>query len=162
MEQRNFKKRVKVVVLGNAEAGKSTLIKTLIPNSINIEHGGRTIALDFGVIERKGIRFHIFGTPGQKRFDIMRDLVSIGADLFIYVFDPLMGISDYDRKVMPMLEKKGLKGIIFINFKEELDKKPEVHQLISTLSSLDHYVVSGSAKDPEIKEIILNKLLNFL
>ena len=163
MEQRRFKRRVKVVVLGNAEAGKSTLIKTLIPDSINIEYKGRTIALDFGVIEKNGIRFHIFGTPGQRRFEIVRDVISEGADLFIYVFDPLLGISKYDLEVISLLKEKELKGFFFINLRESGGRDLNVEKELSTLLKPKNYhFVFGSAKDSDIKKDILDELLNLL
>ena len=156
-------KRVKVVVLGNAEAGKSTLIKTLIPDSINIEYRGRTIALDFGVIEKNGVRFHIFGTPGQKRFEIVRDVISEGADLFIYVFDPLIGISRYDSEVISLLKEKKLKGFFFINLKNSSGEEMDTEKELSTLlDPMNYRFVFGSAKDPEVKKNVLNELLKLI
>ena len=161
-EGRAYIKRVKVVVLGNAEAGKSTLIKTLIPNSINIEHKGRTVALDFGVIEESGIRFHIFGTPGQERFKVVRDIISEGAGLFIYVFDPLIGVSKYDIEIISLLKDRGLKGFFFINFKDSSEKDLNIDTLLSLLKQTNYPLISGSAKDPGIKRVILKKLLSLL
>lgn len=162
MDRKNYKKRVKVIVLGNAEAGKSTLIKTIIPESINIEHKGRTIALDFGVIEEKGIRFHIFGTPGQKRFETMRNIVTTGAELFIYVLDPLIGISDYDTEIISLLKKEGLKGFFFINIKDEDEKILDIEELVSFLQPNNYQFLTGSARDLKIKEKILKELINLL
>jgi signal recognition particle receptor subunit beta len=42
-------KNVKVVFFGRGEAGKSSLISKIIPDALNIEHKGMTVAMDFGI-----------------------------------------------------------------------------------------------------------------
>ncbi len=59
----------KVIITGPYNAGKSTFVRTLSKKSISVDVFNTTVALDFGIIESRGIAAHIFGTPGQKRFD---------------------------------------------------------------------------------------------
>ena len=61
-------RRGKVLVVGAAEAGKSTLIKSLSPGAINLEVNGRTVAMDHGMLRRAGSSLSLVGVPGQQRF----------------------------------------------------------------------------------------------
>ena len=62
-------KKCKIVVFGAFGAGKTTLIKTLDPESSHVEAncagGTTTIALDYGRVQVNENRIHIFGTPGR-------------------------------------------------------------------------------------------------
>lgn len=81
-------KTIKVVVSGPVGAGKTTFIRTLsdIPvvntderASEAIGKSHTTVALDFGQITLGDYCVHLFGTPGQSRFDFMWELLSEGA-----------------------------------------------------------------------------------
>lgn len=81
-------KPLKIVVSGPVGAGKTTLIRSLseIPvvntDELSSEAIGKshtTVAMDFGRITLDDCRIHLFGTPGQERFDFMWDLLSEGA-----------------------------------------------------------------------------------
>ena len=79
---------VKVVVCGPAGVGKTTLIRTLSTTEvINTDEqateegigGVTTVALDFGTLPHEAATIHLFGTPGQERFDFMWDILCNGA-----------------------------------------------------------------------------------
>jgi signal recognition particle receptor subunit beta len=76
--------KLKIVVFGAFGAGKSTLIKTLDHESKHIEAncagGTTTVALDFGRILNNGCHIHIYGTPGQERFEFAREIIAKGMD----------------------------------------------------------------------------------
>ena len=59
--------KLKIVVFGAFGAGKTTLIKTLDPESKHIEAncagGTTTVALDFGRIQKDGCHIHILWNP---------------------------------------------------------------------------------------------------
>jgi len=61
--------KLKIVVFGSYNAGKSTLIETIDPSSRHIEahtnEGDTTIALDYGRVEIHALHVYLFGTPGQ-------------------------------------------------------------------------------------------------
>jgi small GTP-binding protein len=84
-------KRCKIVVFGAFGAGKTTLIKTLDPESTHVEAdcagGTTTVALDFGRVIMDGNHIHIFGTPGQERFEFAREIIGKGMDGAILVID---------------------------------------------------------------------------
>lgn len=90
---------LKIVVAGPFSAGKTTLIKTISDTAIvgterAITDGGRltkketTVAMDFGRINLgPDLALSLFGTPGQKRFDVMWEVLSEGMLGFILLID---------------------------------------------------------------------------
>jgi len=81
-------KPLKLVVSGPVGAGKTTFISSLseIPvvetDELASEDIGKektTVALDFGLLTLDGVPIHLFGTPGQERFDFVWDILVEGA-----------------------------------------------------------------------------------
>lgn len=79
---------LKIVVTGPVGAGKSTLIRTLA-NGGYVDTDARateaigkattTVAMDHAVMDIEGATLHVFGTPGQERFDYMWEILAEGA-----------------------------------------------------------------------------------
>ena len=105
------------MIFGKGEAGKSTLITTIIPDAININHRGRTIALDFGTYRHDGRVFHFYGTPGQARFDCIRDILAINADHALMVFDASRPIDREDLGILNEIKSLSLPFTAIINLK---------------------------------------------
>lgn len=94
---------LKIVVTGPFDAGKTTLIETI--SEIEVvsteravsgwsqeaadEHSGRTtVAMDYGRVSvEAGLALHLFGTPGQERFEFMWDILAEGMLGFVLVVD---------------------------------------------------------------------------
>ncbi len=88
-------KTMRLVVAGAVGAGKSTLVRTL--SEIDVVDTDRTatdqtsllkpettVALDFGrLVLGPDMDLHIYGTPGQARFDFMWDLLIQNAHCYI-------------------------------------------------------------------------------
>lgn len=79
---------LKIVISGPVGAGKTTFIRTLSQTQVvntdelSSEQIGKThttVALDFGQIDLGDYLIHLFGTPGQTRFDFMWEILSEGA-----------------------------------------------------------------------------------
>jgi len=79
---------LKVIISGPVGAGKSTLIRTLSETEVvdtdavateSIGKATTTVALDHGTLHLDGQLIHLFGTPGQDRFDFMWEILSQGA-----------------------------------------------------------------------------------
>lgn len=79
---------LKLVVSGPVGAGKTTFIQSLseIPvvetdewASEAIGKERTTVAMDYGLLTLDGVPIHLFGTPGQERFDFMWDVLVEGA-----------------------------------------------------------------------------------
>src|SRR5918996_5619606 len=86
---------LKIVVTGPFAAGKTTLIKTIsevavvgterdVTDDTKAVKARTTVAMDFGRITFGGdLTLFIFGTPGQRRFEVMWEILSEGMIGFI-------------------------------------------------------------------------------
>jgi hypothetical protein len=95
---------LKIVVTGPFAAGKTTLIETISEVAIVAterdvsEHSGEfgkprtTVAMDFGRLTfGEDCALFLFGTPGQRRFEVMWEILSqgmIGFILLVHATDP--------------------------------------------------------------------------
>jgi small GTP-binding protein len=79
---------VKIVVFGPFNGGKSTFVRKLCASgSVHIDKQGTTVALDHGMKTHFGIPVSLFGTPGLERFEVLRKILSRGADGAIMILD---------------------------------------------------------------------------
>lgn len=90
---------LKVVVTGPFAAGKTTLVQTLSETEVlaterrvsDFSEGTKrntTVAMDFGRITiAHDLVLHLLGTPGQRRFDFMWQILSEGMIGFVVLVD---------------------------------------------------------------------------
>ena len=111
--------KLKIVIFGAFGAGKSTLIKTLDPESKHIEAncagGTTTVALDFGRIQNNGCRIHIYGTPGQERFFFAREIIAKGMDGAILLVDVTSPLDEFTRHLSDSLHSAKVPFVVFLN-----------------------------------------------
>jgi uncharacterized protein len=108
-------KELKIVVLGSYNSGKTTTLENICQKKAKIEYKGTTIALDYGNTEIEGEKVHIFGSPGQERFEFMRDILSNGLDGAIVVIDSSKGLSNVDEAILNKLNFKDVPYVLFAN-----------------------------------------------
>ncbi|MEC4747123.1 ATP/GTP-binding protein [Methylomicrobium sp. Wu6] len=123
------KSELKVVVAGNVGSGKSTSIKAIseIPvistetkatESVALHRKETTTtAIDYGVAYIANTKIHIYGTPGQRRFDFMADILCKGASGMVVMIDngcqnPLTEIDYYLNRYGGFLQSSS--GVIAI------------------------------------------------
>lgn len=79
---------LKLIVAGPVGAGKTTFITSLseiemvntdVFASEDIGKDLTTVAMDYGLITLDGVPLHLYGTPGQDRFDFMWEVLCQGA-----------------------------------------------------------------------------------
>lgn len=79
---------LKLVISGPVGAGKTTFVQTLSETEVvsteadateDIGKATTTVAFDFGTVHIDGQELHLYGTPGQDRFDFMWDVLCEGA-----------------------------------------------------------------------------------
>jgi small GTP-binding protein len=89
---------IKVVVTGPFNVGKTEFVRTIsdIPivtteRRITDDHKAvkdeTTVAMDYGHVKLGDDMFHLYGTPGQPRFDFMWEILSKEMDGFIVLID---------------------------------------------------------------------------
>jgi hypothetical protein len=104
--------RLKIVVFGSFNAGKSSLIRALDPRSRHVEatsnEGATTVAFDFGRLQVRGQAVYLFGTPGQERFEFIRQILSRGMDGAIIVVDATTGVDAMTRHLYGQLKALGV------------------------------------------------------
>lgn len=111
--------KLKIVIFGAFGAGKSTLITTLDPESKHIEAncagGTTTVALDFGRILNNGCHIHIYGTPGQERFEFAREIITKGMDGAILLVDVTSPLDEFTRHLSDTLHNAKVPFVVFLN-----------------------------------------------
>ncbi|MDD5272561.1 MAG: ATP/GTP-binding protein [Methylovulum sp.] len=134
--------RIKIVFTGCVGAGKSTAITTISEKSVISTEvkpseasvikrkPTTTVAMDYGELTLEGgDKLHLYGTPGQRRFEFMTDLLTKGALGLIVLIDnthedPLdeldyylnlnhsfllqrpavIGVTHYDQTIQPSID----------------------------------------------------------
>jgi small GTP-binding protein len=109
------KKEIKIVVLGSYNSGKTTTLENICQKKAKIEYNGTTIALDYGNTIIDGEKVHIFGSPGQERFEFMREILSQGLDGAIVVIDSSKGIRNVDETILNKLNLQDVPYVLFAN-----------------------------------------------
>ena len=111
--------KLKIVIFGAFGAGKTTLIKTLDPESKHIEAncagGTTTVALDFGRLRNNGCNIHIYGTPGQERFEFAREIIAKGMDGAILLVDVTRPLDEFTRHLSVTLQGAKVPFAVFLN-----------------------------------------------
>ncbi len=89
----------KIIFTGPVGAGKTTAIsaisdeipvttEALASDFIKLKKPETTVAMDYGIIKANGgEKIHLYGTPGQERFDFMWDILTNGGIGLILLLD---------------------------------------------------------------------------
>ena len=134
----------KLVFAGPVGAGKTTAIQSLsdievVTTEASISDGGRsikpttTVAMDYGLMKLgSGDQVRLYGTPGQKRFDFMWDILSENALGLVMLVradapDPARDLREYVEAFRPVIDRTGL--VVGITHGEKAG--PQVRQNIS-------------------------------
>lgn len=119
-----------MVIFGSFHAGKSTFIQALDPASRHVqaegEEGSTTVAIDFGRVEVLGRQVHLWGTPGQERFEFVREITEKRMDAAILIVDCSCPVDDFTRKLNSHLAGTGVPVGIMLNKCDLENSHPEV------------------------------------
>jgi small GTP-binding protein len=141
--------KLKIVVFGSYGAGKSTLIKTLDPLSKHIEAncagGTTTVALDFGRIQSNNVHIHLYGTPGQERFEFAREIIARGMDGAVLLVDVTTPMDEFTRHLADSLQSAKVPFVVFLNKCDGAGANPDAFTGLFGSSEVRRI----SAKDPK-------------
>ncbi len=166
---------VKVVVTGPYGVGKTTLIRTLSEiNVLTTERkvsGGddavegktaTTVAMDFGRLTiDESLQLYLFGTPGQKRFEFMWEILSEGMLGFVVLLDDSR--PDVHEQAIEILDNFTSRGevpyIIVINKVEEGREDASIRRARHFLRTPEHIrVICADVRDREQAKGVLLEL----
>lgn len=139
----------KIIFAGPVGAGKTTAIRSLsdIPIVATDEEATdmtanrkpkTTVAMDYGLIKLdSGERVHLYGTPGQERFDFMWDILTEGGLGLVLMLDntrinPFQDMSFYINAFKDFIEETQL--VIGVTRMDEA-RKPELTEYVKHLAS---------------------------
>lgn len=164
----------KIVITGAFNTGKSTFISTaseipvvsterqITDNLVKIKET-TTVALDYGRTTVRSCVFHLFGTPGQERFDFMCDILSQEADAYLVLVDSTdRSTLTFARRVLRQISRSRAPYLVVATKQDGL--KPMSTETIARslkLPSVDQVV----ACDPRQKEsvyAVLERLCSLL
>ena len=138
--------RLKIVIFGAYNAGKSSFIRAIDPESRHIEANKSnvptTVGLDYGRILIDSRKIYLFGTPGQERFEFVRDILSRGMDGAIVVADTTHDLDGLTEAICTTLRDSGHPYAVFLNKCDHPDSQPDRYR-----------AVTGSVFSPEISAV---------
>lgn len=94
--------KYKIIITGPVGSGKSTAVNTITGNEQMLTDASvsdsdiatlqrkktTTVAMDYGIVPmRNNDVIHLYGTPGQERFDFMWDILAKGTDGLVLLLD---------------------------------------------------------------------------
>lgn len=143
---------MKIVILGPYNSGKSTTVQSICSGTaISIDYGGTTVALDHCKTTIYGVEVFLFGTPGLQRFEIIRKILSKGADGILFVIDSV-NVASFDeaKKLLKEIDEilPGIPIVLCANKQDILGAKSpeEVANTILGKRISDISVIGTSAK----------------
>lgn len=95
----NDSETIKLVFVGNVGSGKTTSINAIseVPVIGTEERAtesdalhrkaSTTVAMEYGIVQLNDIKLHVYGTPGQRRFDFMASILCKGAKGMVVMID---------------------------------------------------------------------------
>jgi small GTP-binding protein len=166
------KQIVKLVITGPVNAGKTTMVQNLSDSQIAATDvvatdqvsqlkAMTTVGLDFGILKiDDGLELHLFGTPGQARFNFMWNILSKGAIGAIFLVDSTSDESLQEMKKMfeYYSEHVGLPAIVGAT-KQDLDGAKSVEQIATILEMNSDLVFAVDARQKEGSKMLALTLL---
>jgi len=143
----------KVVVAGPFNAGKTEFIRTIsdipivsterrITDHLRSVKQETTVAMDYGQVRLEGDLFHLYGTPGQSRFDFMWDILGREMQAFILLVDSCdrAGLVEAKRLIRIFHRNRHIPYLVVAN-KQDLDRAISVEAVGKALGLDDRGLV---------------------
>jgi signal recognition particle receptor subunit beta len=171
----------KIIFAGPVGSGKTTAINSVSDiNTVNTEakasdevaqlKHNTTVAMDFGVLNLEdGHKLHLYGTPGQDRFDFMWDILSQNAMGFVILIDstrpdPIADLKSYlnaFNKSIVSCNNTLVIGVTHTEVSTQCDLLERIHQLSLSLN-LNIPIFEVDAREREDIKCLLISLISLL
>ncbi|MDX8376950.1 MAG: GTP-binding protein [Mariprofundales bacterium] len=161
----------KLIVTGPFNAGKSTLIQFLSDRQgagtevaaserANIK-ALTTVGLDFGILDvDETLEVHLFGTPGQARFNFMWKILSKGALGSIFLIDSSDSRSlEEAQKIFTMFKELENMPIVVGASKRDLPDAMPLSELAEYLNLGNVPILPCDPRDKESAKVLVLSLL---
>lgn len=171
---------LKLVVTGPFAAGKTTLIKTIsevavvgterdVTDETKSTKAHTTVAMDFGRITfAEDLTLFIFGTPGQRRFEVMWEILSEGMLGFILLVNAAdeRSIEESGHILATFRDYADVPFVIGVSHLDETERdKEEVFAEVRKALNLseDSELIACDPRSREsVKELMLNILFGVM
>jgi len=166
------KRIVKLLITGPVNAGKTTLIQHLSDTQVAATDVAATdevaslkalttVGLDFGILKVDDeLELHLFGTPGQSRFNFMWDILSRGALGAVFLVDSTCNNSITEMKKMYDYYQQKVKAPVIVGAtKQDLAGAKSIEELGDQLGMGDIPILPLDAREKEQSKMISLTLL---
>ncbi|RLL50728.1 GTP-binding protein [Mariprofundus sp. EBB-1] len=166
------KQIVKLVITGPVNAGKTTMVQNLSDSQVTAtdvsatDHVSQlksmtTVGLDFGILKiDETLELHLFGTPGQSRFNFMWNILSKGAIGAIFLVDSTSDDSLVEMtKMFEYFQKHVDLPVVVGATKQDLPGAKSIEELKSLLNLGDTMIIPVDARKKEESKILALTLL---
>lgn len=143
----------KIIFTGPVGAGKTTAIGAIsdiavvgtearASDEVAKRKANTTVAMDYGILNLDGgKKVHLYGTPGQDRFDFMWEILSEGAMGFVILVDghrpdPLSDLESYLNSFGKSIAKCGRAVVIGLSRTEETNQPYLIDRIHARLDAL--------------------------
>ncbi len=111
--------RIKIVAFGSYHSGKTSFIRCVNPDQVSTEvksgNGSTTVAFDLAIREHRGYKMYVYGTPGQERFEVAREVVSFGLHAGVVVVDSTRGMTEFEKGILAEMRARGIPCVVLAN-----------------------------------------------
>ncbi len=165
----------KIIFAGPVGSGKTTSISSVsdimvvgteakASDEVAQRKANTTVAMDYGVLNLEGgLKVHLYGTPGQDRFDFMWEILSEGAMGFVILIDslrpdPLADLKTYLKSFGKNIAKSGNAVVIGVT-RTEVNRQNDLldrinDQLIASNLNVPVFEVDGRKRE-DVKQLLL-------
>jgi|YNPNPStandDraft_1061719.scaffolds.fasta_scaffold03393_1 small GTP-binding protein len=164
----------KVLIAGAFNAGKSEFVRTAsqipvvsterrISDDLAEVKEETTVAMDYGQATVRGDLFHLFGTPGQSRFDFMWDILGRDSDALLVLVDSTdRSTLTTARRLLRQLRRKSKIPFLVVATKQDGRRPMTPDEIASGLKIEATSVVACDARQKESVIAVLSHLSTLL
>jgi small GTP-binding protein len=166
------KQIVKLVITGPVNSGKTTMVQNLsdsqvaatdvtATDQISQLKAMTTVGLDFGILKiDEELELHLFGTPGQARFNFMWNILAKGAIGAIFLVDSTSDDSLGEMRKMYEYYCQHVNLPVLVGAtKQDLPGARSIDDIADALNLLDVMVIPVDAREKEQSKMLALTLL---